>query len=29
MLKIDNPSPASSPTWVTLERFIREQVQCQ
>lgn len=27
MLKIDIPTPSSSPTWRTLETFIREQVQ--
>lgn len=27
MLKIDNPTATSSPTWRTLEAFIREQVQ--
>jgi transposase-like protein len=27
MLKIDIPATSSSPTWSTLETFIREQVQ--
>ncbi len=27
MLKIDIPSPTSSPTWRTLETFLRDHVQ--